>query len=87
MQTCLSSSFLPTAAAAAASSSPVTFGLLGGALAGTAGIGSEAMQFLRRARRRPPSAYWIYYLDCQIISIQFRKGNLPPLKQQQQMQQ
>ena len=85
MQTCLSSSFLPTAAAA--SSSAVTLGLLGGALAGTAGIGSEAMQFLRRARRRPPSAYWIYYLDCQIISIQFRKGNLPPLKQQQQMQQ
>ena len=80
MHTCLSSSFLPTTLSA-------TFGLLGGTLAigGAAWIGrSGTMRFLRRARRRPPTTQWIYFLNRHIISIiQFRKGNLPPLKQLQ----
>ena len=41
------------------------------AIGGAAWIGrSETMQFLRRARRRPPATHWIYFLNVHIHIVQ-----------------
>ena len=66
VQTCFSSSFLPTVAGLeVVPPSCIRLGLLGGALTITgAAWQSETIPFLRLARRRPPGSSWSTFLNC-----------------------